>query len=260
MSAVKKDLLAELLNGSLLDSVLRTDAAGLPERIVRELKIEQLTSCFEDTPGLHSTKELIQWLDDARADNHIFAKREGLNTLEEWRRDESGFFSHRQRKFFRVIGVKTMSPSREVSAWSQPILDNEGTGIIGLLMKRIKGRSYFLMQAKVDAGNRNTVQIGPTVQFNPGNYIDNEKLRKPFLFDRFLNSEGLMTIKESMQAEEGGRFFKEEHLHKILLLPDELQLGIPPQYRWFSLNQIRFFLHLGDSVNSSARSILACLV
>ncbi|MBA4373280.1 MAG: hypothetical protein C0402_10535 [Thermodesulfovibrio sp.] len=259
MPAIKKGHSAAQRRDLLLDRILTADA-GMDARIRMELKLEQLSGCFEGKPELHSIKELIQWLDDERANNHIFAKREGLNTLEEWKRNEDGFFSHRQNKFFRIIGVKTTSPAREVNSWSQPILDNEGTGIIGLLIKRVEGRLYFLMQAKVDAGNRNIVQVGPTVQFNPGNYIDNEKLKKPFLFDMILKSEGLVTIQESMQAEEGGRFYKEEHLHKILLLPDGQTLSIPAQYRWFSLGQIRFFLHLGDSVNSAARSILACLV
>jgi len=213
-----------------------------------------------DASSGDSVNDLIQWLDDKRAENHIFAKREGLNTLAEWKVDEKGHLSHVHAKFFRVIGLKVTSPFREVMTWSQPILDNEGEGIIGLLLRKVSGSTHFLMQAKADVGNRNIVQLGPTVQFNPGNYIDNEKLAKPFLFEEFISPEKSGLISESRQAEEGGRFYQEEHLHRILMLPDDLPLCIPPNYRWCTLGEIRFLLHLGDAVNSSARSILACLL
>jgi oxidase EvaA len=189
----------------------------------------------------------------------MYATRIGLNKLREWRFDKDGYFSQIHNKFFKVIGVKVTSPFREVSSWSQPILDNEGTGIIGLLLKKGPDGMRFLMQAKADVGNRNIVQLGPTVQFNPGNYHDNVKLKKPFLFDEFLSSQEFLPVLENIHAEEGGRFYREGHIHKILILPDNRDLDLPRAYQWLSYAQLRFFLHLGDVVNSSARSILACL-
>ncbi len=224
------------------------------------LKIERLAAPPDSRKYLPTTGELLQWLDDERSQNHILAKRLDLNALTEWQKDTKGFFSHKRGKFFKIVGVRTSSPGREVPAWSQPILDNEGTGIIGLLMKKLHGVTYFLMQAKVDVGNRNIVQLGPTVQFNPGNYIDNEKLQKPFLFNEFQRTRKFITVMDTMQAEEGGRFYKEENCHRILMLPDRTELSVPPQYRWIAYAQIQFFLHLGDTVNSSARSILSCLI
>ncbi|MBI5640749.1 MAG: NDP-hexose 2,3-dehydratase family protein [Nitrospirae bacterium] len=214
-----------------------------------------------DKPGHTSDlRDLVQWLDNEKARNHIFVKREGLNTLNDWTMDGAGHLIHRGKKYFRIVGMKITSPYREIMTWSQPILDNEGSGIIGLLMKKIDGRTYFLMQAKADVGNRGIVQIGPTVQFNPGNYVDNERLKKPFLFEEFHDSGNFITVFESRQSEEGGRFYREEHVHKILMLPEGATLDIPDNYRWFSLYEIRFFLHMGDFINSCARSILACLI
>lgn len=224
-----------------------------------KLKLEQFHSWFPPCPDSGSLKELMQWLDDERSRNHIAVKKEGLHSLTEWHFDDNGHFSHKDGKFFKIVGLEVSSPCREVKTWSQPIMKNEGTGIIGLLLKRVNGTTFFLMQAKADAGNRNLVQIGPTVQFNPANYIDNERLKKPFLFEAFLDTTEFIPVMESMQAEEGGRFYREDHVHKILMLPDGMELAVPSRYRWFSHANIRFFLHIGDVVNSSARSILACL-
>jgi len=224
------------------------------------VELEQLGSYFDTSECINPLEEVVQWLDDEKAKNYIFQKRIGLNTLKEWGMDSDGYLSHKENRFFKIIGVDVTARYREVMTWGQPILDNEGTGIIGLLMKRVDKKTYFLMQAKADVGNRNIVQLGPTVQFNPGNYIDNEKLKKPFLYDEFIEAKNFIKIFESRQSEEGGRFYKEEHEHKILMLPPQLELKIPAEYRWFSYNQIRFFIHMGDFVNSCARSILSCLI
>src|SRR5574340_841652 len=177
------------------------------------------------------------------ARNHIYQKRIGLKELADWKIDSSGHLAHRKGKFFTVIGLQVTSSSREVTSWSQPILDNVEAGIIGLLCMCLNGTTYFLMQAKAEAGNRNMVQIGPTVQFTRENYVDNEDLEKPFLFDEFNQAGPFIALSETRQSEEGARFFREHHVHRILLLPDNIQLTIPPEYRWFSYNQIRFFLH-----------------
>lgn len=222
--------------------------------------LEQLQCSDGDENPFNSTSELIQWLDDMKAQNHILQKRTDLRSLADWNVDGRGYLVHRAGKFFKIVGMEVTSSSREVNTWSQPILDNVGTGIIGLLCRQMNDATYFLMQAKAEPGNRSIVQIGPTVQFTQNNYTDNDGLEKPFLFDEFDHPRLLTPFRETRQSEEGARFYREEHVHKILLLPDAVPLAPPPEYRWFSYSQIRFFLYLGETVNSCARSIFACLL
>ncbi len=207
-----------------------------------------------------SLGDTIQWLDEMKARNHIFQKRVGLNTLADWGMNSDGFFAHKLGKYFKVIGINVTSPSREVASWSQPILDNVGTGIIGLLAKRERGRTFLLMQAKAEVGNRGIVQIGPTVQFTQENYTDNGRLKKPFLFDEFMGPNRFPLLREGRQSEEGARFFREEHLHRVLLLPEGTRLELPSEFRWMSVEELRWFLHFGEQVNSCARSILSTLL
>lgn len=204
--------------------------------------------------------DIFQWLDNQKASNHFQIQRKPLNSLTEWGMDRDGSFSHEQGRFFRVIGLNIESNSREVTVWSQPILDNPGRGIIGLLTTIKGGERFFLIQAKADFGNRGIIQIGPTVQFTPGNYIDNEKLAKPFLFEEFYHPDRFPLILQSLQSEEGARFYNETHLHKILLLPEAAELSIPDNFRWISQTDLNFLINLGDTVNSCARSILSLVL
>jgi len=207
-----------------------------------------------------SPAEIVQWLDDQKAANHFLVKRRGLHTLKEWSMDRDGSFSHEEGRFFRIVGINVESSEREVSNWNQPILDNPGTGVIGVLTKMANGERYFLLQAKAEPGNRGIVQLGPTVQFAPGNYIGNNKLPKPYLFDEFCCPEKLQLLHESTQSEEGARFFQESHIHRILALPEGVELHPPAEFRWVSSPAIHFCLSLGETVNSCARSVLSLML
>lgn len=212
------------------------------------------------SPNQEGLRGTLQWLDDRRAANHMLARRISLHDLEEWDIDEKGFFSHREKRFFRIVGLKISTGSREVKSWSQPIIENPAAGIIGLLVRNGSKGLELLMQAKAEAGNRTAVQLGPTVQFTQGNYEGSRKLLKPFLYEEFLESGQFRQLHQSRQTEEGARFFREYHLHRILFKPDELDLEIPPDYRWLPLEHVLFLLHLGEQVNSCARSIVSCLL
>lgn len=206
--------------------------------------------------GIRAT---LQWLDDRKAANHLLTRRIGLNDLQEWQIDAKGFFSHREQRFFRIVGLQVSSKTREVRSWEQPIIENLAAGIIGLLLRRGTHGLELLMQAKIEAGNRTAVQLGPTVQFTQGNYEGSRKLKKPFLYDEFLEP-SYRLIHESHQTEEGARFYREYHLHRILMLPVNAELDLPSDFRWLTLEQVVFLLHLGEQVNSCARSILSCLL
>lgn len=203
--------------------------------------------------------DMLLWLDAQKAVNHMQAKRIGLNELCEWKIDDKGFFSHNEKRFFRIVGLKVATKTREVRSWGQPILENPAAGVIGLLMRNGVNGVELLMQAKAEVGNRSTIQLAPTVQFTQGNYEGSIKLKKPFLYQEFLHPH-YQIIHESRQTEEGARFYREYHLHRILMLPDGVKLEVPHDYRWLPLDQVVFLLHLGEQVNSCARSVLACLL
>jgi oxidase EvaA len=205
-------------------------------------------------------EETIQWLDDRKAANHMLVKRKGLNALKEWTHDDRGVFSHQEGRFFKIMGIEVTAGGREVTGWHQPIIANMQPGVIGMLTKVKQGKRHFLIQAKAEAGNRTIVQFGPTVQFSTVNYQDNPRLQKPFLYDEFSTPGRFPVLSESMQAEEGARFFRETNCHRVLLLPEGVDLDVPVDFRWISEDEIRFFLNLGETVNSCSRSIIACLV
>lgn len=225
-----------------------------------------LSPLFASSSGktAHDSAERLRaamlWLDERRACNHIHCQHIDLNHLVEWAIDDKGFFSHMQKRFFRVVGLNITTNKREVKQWGQPIIENPAAGIIGLMVRQGENGLELLIQAKPEVGNRIPVQLGPTVQFTQTNYEGSQKLAKPFLYDQFLHPEQSSIIHESRQTEEGARFFREYHLHRIIQVEEGMYNNPPPDYRWLTSNEVRFFLSLGEQVNSCARSILSCLI
>jgi oxidase EvaA len=235
--------------------------AGLENAVDADLLAERLRPAADEASESELVRDLLQWLDDQRAIQHLHVKSIPISDLTEWHYSDDGYFGHKDGRFFRIVGISVTSVDREVGSWDQPILENIEHGVIGLMMKRVNGRPWFLLQAKAEFGNRPHVQIGPTVQFTPGNYEDNLKLKKPFLYAEFVSPGTLGTlVYEGTQSEEGARFFQEAHIHRIIEAPADWAPPLPDNYRWFSIDAVRFFLHLGEEVNSCARSILACLL
>ncbi|WP_239026932.1 NDP-hexose 2,3-dehydratase family protein [Geomonas oryzisoli] len=243
-SLIRRDNLVNACTRSILACLVGAGSAGEPAY----------------TAGGEGLRDTLQWLDDRRAVTHMLTRRIGLNDLKEWRLDEKGYFSHVPSAFFRIVGLKVSSQTREVGSWGQPIIENPAPGIIGLLLREGAEGTELLMQAKAEAGNRSTVQLGPTAQFTQGNYEGNQKLEKPFLFDEFSAPGPFPPVHESRQAEEGARFYREYNLHRILRLPEGTELALPPDYRWLTLRQVQVLVHLGEQVNSCARSIISCLL
>ncbi len=250
---IKRDNLLHACTRSILSALVFSDSVISPKASSRRQDAA-------DSPDGSALAAKVQWLDDRKAVNHFWVKRTPLNSLKEWGMDRDGSFSHEHGRFFRVIGLDVTTTEREVAVWNQPILDNPGVGIIGLLTKVSGNERFFLMQAKAEFGNRGLVQLGPTVQFTPNNYIGNERLRKPFLFEEFYKPGRFPLLLQSIQSEEGARFYNEVHSHRILNLPATEELPIPADFCWLSQSELNFFINMGESVNSCARSVFATML
>lgn len=248
---MKSDNLVHATTRSVMSSLLLPGAGG-------GLDFNGDTAGY--SAGSGSLGESIQWLDDQKAANHMLVKRKGLNNLSDWDYAPDGKFRHKEGRFFRISGIEVESVGREVAGWHQPVFENSQPGIIGLLMKVVDGRRMFLLQTKAEPGNRGAVQIGPTVQFSQGNYTDNPRLSKPFLFEEFASPQQFTVVADSIQSEEGARFLKEANCHRVLMLPAGERLDHPEEYRWMCEDEVRFFLYMGETMNSCVRSIIACLL
>ena len=131
--------------------------------------------------------------------------------------------------------------------------------LIAFIVKKIKGAFHFLVQAKIEAGSFDIMELAPTVQCLTGNYRKGlNEYEVPFI-NQVLEAPYGRIIYKTMQSEEGGRFYREQNLNIIVEVDEEFPEEVPEGFCWLTLNQLYAFNRFNNYLNIQARSLLAAV-
>lgn len=206
--------------------------------------------------GLHSMGQILSWLSGLKSRYDMFVYYKPIDKLEGWHRTGMEI-ANDAGKYFRVIGVQVNISNREVQSWDQPLMQPLQQGVCAFIIKKIGGVYHFLVQAKLECGNYDILELAPTVQCLTGN-VFTAKERPPFV-DYILNASREQIRYDVLQSEEGGRFYREQNRNMIIEADEDFPLEVPEHYTWMTLNQINNFLKFNNFLNIQARSILSAL-
>ncbi len=213
-----------------------------------------LISALENENHLHEMEEIISWITHLKSKYELELRRIPLAEVNEWKKDDYAIY-HKDHKYFKVIAVRAAIHNREVKSWTQPLVESVQEGLIAFVIKKINGVYHFLVQAKLEAGNFDIIELAPTVQCLTGNYRD-AKNKPPFL-DYVLNADESLIRYSTFQSEEGGRFYQEQNKNIIVEADDSIPLELPENYIWMTLNQMNTFIKFNNYLNIQSRSLIA---
>ena len=211
----------------------------------------------KESGELFSFNELLSWISEQKTTYDLDVRRIPLNKVQNWEITENEIH-HKDNKYFKVIAVDVASGNREVSHWTQPMIESAQKGLIAFVVKRINGVIHFIIQAKVEAGNLDLFELAPTVQCLTGNYHETGEDELAFL-EYVLKTDNDAIIIDSLQSEEGGRFFREQNRNMVILADNEFPEKLPPNYIWMTYQQIQTFMMFNNYINIQARSLLAAI-
>lgn len=203
--------------------------------------------------SLYSINEILQWLTEIKVKYELQVKRMPLKKVNNWTKNDLEI-CHKDNNHFTIIAANIQIENREVKIWDQPLIKSIGQGVIAFLVKRINGIYYFLVQARIEAGNFDIVEIGPTIQCVPNKYKDKAYL--PMFLEYAMNAKEEKIIYSSYQSEEGGRFYREQNKNMIIEVED---LEVPENYKWVTLGQLNYLLRYNNMINIQARSLLSSI-
>lgn len=203
-------------------------------------------------------RNIISWLTGLKSRHDLVVKRIALNRIEGWN-DADGVISRTDGKYFSVIGVHVQIENREVVNWDQPMIKPAQEGLIAFIVRPINGSYHFLVQAKLEAGNFDIVELAPTVQCLTGNYrVGSNEYSVKYIND-VLNAPPQRVLFDSMQSEEGGRFFHEQNRNLIVEVGEDFPLEVGENYCWMTLNQILRLIEFNNYLNIAARSLISAI-
>jgi oxidase EvaA len=216
-----------------------------------------LQSVLSSEGSLHSFDDILSWLTNIKSFFDLKVERMSLFDLKDWTVSETEI-AHVQQKYFKIIPVEVEISSREVKTWNQPLVEPTQDGICGFIVKEINGLLHFLVQAKLECGNHDIIEMAPTVQCLTGNYKAAE-VASPVYLDRFLNVKPEEVLVDTHQSEEGGRFYREQNRNMIILVDDSFSEEVPDNFTWLTLNQLKTFLKFNNFLNIQARSLISAV-
>lgn len=217
-----------------------------------------LYSVLSETNHLHDLQDIIQWITSLKFKYELEVTSIGISEMKHWSYD-GNIICHDSGKYFDVIGARVEIGNREVVSWDQPMVRSAQEGLMGFIVKKINGIYHFLVQAKLESGNFDIIELAPTVQCLTGNYRKGKsEYTIPYL-EQVLNAPEKNIWYSSYQSEEGGRFFQEQNLNIIVEVGDEFSIEIEENYCWMTLNQMLSFVTYNNYLNIAARSLLSAI-
>jgi dTDP-4-dehydro-6-deoxy-alpha-D-glucopyranose 2,3-dehydratase len=213
-------------------------------------------SWTKETDGIHSLDEILSWIKEKNKNTMVNIKRIDLDRSKYWFLDEKmGEIRNKSGSFFRITGIQESLDQQLIS--EQPIIIQDEIGYLGIIIKEINGVFHFLMQAKIEPGNINKIQISPTIQATKSNFTQQHGGQKPNYLDFFMNAKKHTIVIDQIQSEQSSRFYKKRNRNIIILVDGEVE--VLPSHKWMTLGQIKRLMKINNLVNMDTRTVLSCI-
>lgn len=220
-----------------------------------------LAASWRAREGAHDTGELLAWVAGRNASVAVSIDRIGLSACDPWYMDaESGFIRNPATSFFQVAGLRSVE--RDVRSGKgrvveQPVILQREVGFLGFVIADVGGVPHLLVQAKIEPGNVNRVQLSPTIQATRSNFMLAHGGREPAHLRLFTDRPGARVLVDQLQSEQSLRFLGKRNRNVALEVAEPPEEGAA--FRWMTLGQVKRLMREDNLVNMDARTVVSCL-
>ncbi len=200
--------------------------------------------------------EIIHWVEKKNTNLKVSIRKNTLSESGFWFYDEkAGEIRNKNNSFFQIRGLQQYRDGELVL--EQPVLIQDEIGYLGIICKEIDGVLHFLMQAKIEPGNVNKIQISPTIQATKSNFTQKHGGKKPAYLDYFLNAKPENILVDQIQSEQSSRFLGKRNRNIIIMTDEDIE--VLPSHRWMTLGTIKQLMKIDNLVNMDTRTVLSCI-
>lgn len=203
----------------------------------------------------NTTEEILQWIGQRNQEVGVDITKTSLSAEGFWYYDrKEGGIVNRNHSFFQIKGLIKKS---EKSIIEQPIIVQSEIGYLGIIGKVFDGVLYFLMQAKIEPGNVNKIQISPTIQATKSNFMQAHGGSVPAYLEYFSNKKNYEIVVDQIQSEQSSRFWGKRNRNIIIIVDDPVE--VIDTHRWMTLGQIKQLMKYDNLVNMDTRTVISCI-
>jgi dTDP-4-dehydro-6-deoxy-alpha-D-glucopyranose 2,3-dehydratase len=227
-----------------------------PYRVDDDFLNDLLCSMGEEQRVCNSMDDILSWFTEWKTKYELQVKEIPLKNVSGWKHSDMEI-RHETKDYFSVIAVLVRAGSREVTSWSQPLLKSSSCGLIGFVTMKIDNVLHFLVQAKVEPGNFDVIEMAPTVSC--ANFESRaDSPHAPRFLDLFMAAKGRRIKYAAIQSEEGGRFFHFQNKCMVIEIDNTANITVPENYIWMTLGQMMELVRR-SYFNIEARCLLTCI-
>ncbi len=230
--------------------------AGSPGRTADDVLRRFTESANTTDRVLVPTAEFLDWFAGRGRANSYRVERVPFDRLTGWRfAADTGNLVHESGRFFAIEGLEVTTDHREVERWTQPIIRQPEIGILGILVKEFNGVLHCLMQAKMEPGNVNLIQLSPTLQATRSNYTRVHKGSPIPYLEHFTAPQRSRVLVDALQSEQGAWFLHKRNRNMVVEVTEDVP--VLDDFCWLTLAQLHELLHVDNLVNMDARTVLS---
>lgn len=200
--------------------------------------------------------EIVEWVAEKNATLNVKIEKNSLSDSNFWFYDEErGEIRNKNNSFFQIRGLQQYYDGKLVL--EQPVIIQNEIGYLGMICKEIDGVLQFLVQAKIEPGNVNKIQLSPTIQATKSNFTQKHGGKKPPYLDYFLKAKPENILVDQIQSEQSSRFLGKRNRNIIIMVDEDIE--ILPSHRWMTLGTIKRLMKIDNLVNMDTRTVLSCI-
>lgn len=205
----------------------------------------------------NSTEDILSWIKEKnQAVKVVINKIPYDYTGDNWHYDsENGEIRNKAGSFFQIKGLQKIKDGEIIH--EQPIIIQNEIGYLGIICKEFDGVLYFLMQAKIEPGNVNKIQISPTIQATKSNFMQAHGGKVPAYLEFFSNKHNYEIIVDQIQSEQSSRFLGKRNRNIIIVVNDDIE--VLESHKWMTLGQIKQLMSYDNLVNMDTRTVISCI-
>lgn len=212
---------------------------------------------WNNTEGnVNDVASVLEWVEKKNREVEVSLSASAFGSDDSWVYNEKQKgIVHKSGYFFSIVGLVEEKEGKKIK--EQPIIIQKEIGYLGIICREINGVLNFLMQAKIEPGNVNKVQISPTIQATKSNFMKVHGGRTPAYLDYFINKAKYEVIVDQIQSEHSGFFLGKRNRNIIIKVEGEVEVS--PAHKWLTLGQIKELMRYDNLVNMDTRTVISCL-
>lgn len=217
----------------------------------------EFVKSWNDTKGnVNSMDDIKKWVASRKKNLHVNIEKVDFSYKGFWHYDEeTGYIVNDNHSFFQLAGYQEIDEDRIIG--EQPLIIQDEIGYLGIICKMVNGTLNFLMQAKIEPGNVNVIQLSPTIQATRSNFTRKHGGNAPDYLDYFINSQKYHVVVDQVQSEQSSRFYKKRNRNIVLFVDDKVE--VKSSHMWMTLGQIKECMKIDNLVNMDTRTVLSCI-